>query len=256
MDTKTCKACNEEKPVNEFYPKKSRCKKCHNRMRYEKLLADPERHAKKKAYKLQWLKDNEDKVKHQRKEGWAEYRKENPKRPKLSDEEKAQRRKEAQRRYAEKRRAKRNAEKAKRESEEGRTCKHCGEAKPVDEFARKTGKVCKACKNQPNVAYMKRRVKQDIEYRKLRRHYKAIDSHRRRGAEGSHTLEEWEALKRQYNYTCLCCGKQEPEIELTRDHVVPVTKDGNGSIENIQPLCRSCNSRKHAKEIDYRGTPA
>lgn len=73
-------------------------------------------------------------------------------------------------------------------------------------------------------------------------------------AGGSYTAEEWKALKAKYNYTCLCCGKQEPTIKLTADHVIPVVLNGSSYIENIQPLCRSCNSKKHNKIIDYRST--
>ena len=48
---------------------------------------------------------------------------------------------------------------------------------------------------------------------------------------------------------CLCCGS---EKDITIDHIVPVFKDGENSIDNLQPLCRSCNSRKSTNEIDYR----
>jgi 5-methylcytosine-specific restriction endonuclease McrA len=71
-------------------------------------------------------------------------------------------------------------------------------------------------------------------------------------AEGSHSEAEWEALKAKYNYTCLKCGRCEPEITLTRDHVIPITQGGSDWITNIQPLCHTCNSSKNNKSIDYR----
>lgn len=63
---------------------------------------------------------------------------------------------------------------------------------------------------------------------------------------------EWLDIMKKYNYTCLKCNKKEPEIKLTIDHIVPLSKGGLHKKDNIQPLCRSCNSRKHTKIIDYR----
>ena len=68
---------------------------------------------------------------------------------------------------------------------------------------------------------------------------------------GSHTLGEWETLKAQYNWTCPCCKKSEPEIKLTEDHIVAISKGGSDNVENIQPLCLSCNSSKQAKTIRF-----
>lgn len=63
----------------------------------------------------------------------------------------------------------------------------------------------------------------------------------------THTLGEWELLKKQYGYICPGCKKSEPDILLTRDHIIPLSKGGTDCIENIQPLCQSCNSHKHTK---------
>ena len=71
-------------------------------------------------------------------------------------------------------------------------------------------------------------------------------------AEGSFTAEEWERLKAEYNYQCLRCHRTPPEILLTPDHIMPLSKGGSNYISNIQPLCRSCNISKGTKIIDYR----
>ena len=68
---------------------------------------------------------------------------------------------------------------------------------------------------------------------------------------GRHTIEEWESMKKRYNYTCPSCGKKEPEIKLTKDHIIPLYKKGENTIFNIQPLCRRCNCKKHTKIIKY-----
>ena len=69
---------------------------------------------------------------------------------------------------------------------------------------------------------------------------------------GFYTEGEWYELKRKFNNQCICCSKSEPIISLTVDHVIPLSVGGKNTIDNIQPLCKSCNSRKFVKTIDYR----
>ena len=83
---------------------------------------------------------------------------------------------------------------------------------------------------------------------------KAKDSRRRArvaGNGGSFTPKEWRALCKKYNNRCLCCGKKK---KLEADHIIPVTwPGGHSNIDNIQPLCRSCNSSKgNRSAADYR----
>jgi 5-methylcytosine-specific restriction endonuclease McrA len=73
-----------------------------------------------------------------------------------------------------------------------------------------------------------------------------------KGNGGTFTLEEWEALKAQYDCRCLACGKREPEINLTVDHVISIFNGGRNEIGNIQPLCLICNISKGTKNVDYR----
>ena len=68
---------------------------------------------------------------------------------------------------------------------------------------------------------------------------------------GGHSQEEWENLKKEYGYKCLWCGRNETEIKLTQDHILPLSKGGTDNIDNIQPLCSVCNSRKKDKYINF-----
>lgn len=68
---------------------------------------------------------------------------------------------------------------------------------------------------------------------------------------GCHSIVEWNKLKSEYNWTCPCCKLKEPNIILTRDHIIPVSKGGSDDIGNIQPLCKSCNSKKYTKTIKF-----
>ena len=76
-------------------------------------------------------------------------------------------------------------------------------------------------------------------------HLKARRYARERNAEGSHTLKEWQELKEKFDNKCAHCRE---EKKLTKDHIVPLSKNGTDYITNIQPLCRNCNSKKWANE--------
>lgn len=80
-------------------------------------------------------------------------------------------------------------------------------------------------------------------------YFRLIRQARLKNAGGSHTKQEWKTLLAQYNWTCPCCIKS--DVKLTKDHIIPVMKGGSDNIENIQPLCQSCNSKKMLKVIKY-----
>lgn len=50
----------------------------------------------------------------------------------------------------------------------------------------------------------------------------------------------WAVFKRD-GYKCKHCGK---ESHLRADHVIPYSADGETTMENLQTLCHSCNSKK------------
>ncbi len=70
------------------------------------------------------------------------------------------------------------------------------------------------------------------------------------GNGGSHTAADWNQLCARYDFRCVACGRS--GVALERDHIVAVTKGGSDNIDNLQPLCGSCNRRKHTQHRDYR----
>jgi 5-methylcytosine-specific restriction endonuclease McrA len=75
------------------------------------------------------------------------------------------------------------------------------------------------------------------------------DTHKRRarikGGGGKYTRAAWQAILEHHNHTCPACGARNKK--LTVDHVVPIAMGGANTADNIQPLCKSCNSRKHVR---------
>lgn len=63
----------------------------------------------------------------------------------------------------------------------------------------------------------------------------------------THTNKEWNEVLKKYNFSCANC--KDNKKKLTKDHIIPLEKGGTDEIKNIQPLCQSCNSKKHIKVI-------
>lgn len=63
-----------------------------------------------------------------------------------------------------------------------------------------------------------------------------------------HLPEEWEALKNMIG----CCVRCGCEGELVKDHIKPIYQGGSDGIDNLQPLCRSCNASKGPESVDFR----
>ena len=153
-------------------------------------------------------------------------------------------------------------------SKDGKPCKKCG----ANEW-NSIGGRCMQCKREYNALYYQTNYgKEKDRYRQYRRtnpakvrertrrwqqanpdKTKAFDSisrTRKTVAGGSFTAAEWKALVDHYGGKCLCCGRD--DVKLTADHVIPVARGGTSNIDNLQPLCGVCNSRKGDKIIDYR----
>jgi 5-methylcytosine-specific restriction endonuclease McrA len=92
------------------------------------------------------------------------------------------------------------------------------------------------------------RRKENISYHAHPEHFKAkFDRHRARkaGAPISDlTAAQWREILAAYGHRCVYCGDKKQR--LTKDHIIPLSKGGNHSVDNVVPACRSCNSRKQA----------
>ena len=83
----------------------------------------------------------------------------------------------------------------------------------------------------------------------LLRNYRRDEENRRKRAErlkaarekGTHTKEQWATLLDEFNHCCVCCGS---DIQVQKDHIIPIYQGGSDGIDNLQPLCRKCNCAK------------
>lgn len=68
---------------------------------------------------------------------------------------------------------------------------------------------------------------------------------RRKASPNSIRRKNWLAIRpvvfERDGYTCVYCGATD---DLAADHIYPQSKGGSDDLDNLQTLCRSCNSRK------------
>lgn len=74
----------------------------------------------------------------------------------------------------------------------------------------------------------------------------SMSSHKRRAQKRinkvSHIRKEF--YVELYSSACVACGTHE---NITADHIIPLSRGGADSENNLQPLCGSCNSSKSNK---------
>lgn len=88
------------------------------------------------------------------------------------------------------------------------------------------------------------------ERRWQRKAQRANDGHaRRRARKADATIEHFtrqEIIDRDKS-TCHLCGKHCDPIDIHLDHVIPLSRGGDHSRENVKVACSQCNMRKGAR---------
>jgi len=69
------------------------------------------------------------------------------------------------------------------------------------------------------------------------------------------TSVEWENILICFSNMCAYCGVSQSELPylLEQDHIVPVSRGGGYTKDNIIPSCRTCNAKKGAKMLNEIG---
>lgn len=78
----------------------------------------------------------------------------------------------------------------------------------------------------------------------------AIDEHKR--LDFYNVKENRLRLFERDAYKCYKCGKQLTRFDATLDHLIPVSKGGDNSFDNLSTCCLGCNSKRRNRDLsDY-----
>jgi hypothetical protein len=158
-----------------------------------------------------------------------------------------------------------------------KTCTQCNQTKPIDQFmpekTNSTGHTawCIECLYALNDEYREKnreklrlyaknyRIENQEACNQWQREFRktpegkiagAIHHHRRKTrllqTPATLTLEQWLKIIADQENECNICHKPFNKKRFPhRDHIIPLTKGGGLTFENVQALCKSCNSKKY-----------
>jgi len=95
-----------------------------------------------------------------------------------------------------------------------------------------------------------------IAYKKLQRKMQSLKSSLKKRSEDSQVLfmiemdEIREMFYNSYGDGCKYCNRKMTLKNMVCDHIIPLAKDGDSVIDNLQLICKSCNTRKGPLDED------
>ena len=95
--------------------------------------------------------------------------------------------------------------------------------------------------NEKIIRYQRTEKGKKATYKKRSKYINKIDS-----LPNTLTSEQWNLIKEHFKNSCAYCGQVK---RLEHDHVVPVSKNGELTHNNIVPSCRNCNASKGNKDF-------
>jgi len=148
------------------------------------------------------------------------------------------------------------------------TCKLCANARAKKWRAENPGRhksiIKEWCERHPDrmLKYSRDRRAQNLDLFRARdrerdrrpdRRRCKINSLNRRRARLTHALStltktQWEAILELFDNSCAYCGAE--KVALQQEHVIPISRGGNHTVENVVPACVSCNLSKASKLVE------
>lgn len=136
------------------------------------------------------------------------------------------------------------------------TCKKCqGSSYGITQWNRvleipNDKKYCVDCHEIKDIEnfYIKN-ADSNIRYSRCKKcHYIYYQNRRHQQTNSEYSLEDWKFTLNYFDNQCAYCGIESKELE--KEHIIPFSRGGLLSIENIIPSCKTCNCSKCDRPLD------